>query len=101
MTTDQWADVERLLDQAMRLPLSARGAFAAAIHDPAVRHEVESLLHAEDGGPTIDPSSIIGDAARSCLDEPPPGRMIGHFRIIRPIDRGAMGLIFLARDVTL
>jgi eukaryotic-like serine/threonine-protein kinase len=101
MTTGQWAEVERLLDEAMRLPLAARPAFAADIDDAAVRHEVESLLHAEDDGATLDPSSIIGEAARSLLDEPPPGRMIGNFRIIRPIDRGAMGLVFLARDVTL
>jgi eukaryotic-like serine/threonine-protein kinase len=101
MTAAQWAEVERLLDQAMRLPPAERAAFVTDVADPAVRHEVESLLHADDDGPAIDPSSIIGDAARSFLDEPPPGRMIGHFRIIRLIDRGAMGLVFLARDVTL
>jgi serine/threonine protein kinase len=46
-------------------------------------------------------TAIVSDAARAMLDAPAPGCMLGHFRIVREIGRGAMGEIYLAHDLRL
>jgi tetratricopeptide (TPR) repeat protein len=100
VTSDQWAEVERLLHEALRLSPTEQAKLLANIDDLAVRAEVTSLIEAErEPGPTL--GGVVRDAAAAVLDQPMPGRMIGHFRVIKRIGRGGMGEVFLAHDVNL
>jgi eukaryotic-like serine/threonine-protein kinase len=101
LTTDRLAKVEQLLHEAMQLAPSKRAAFVANINDADVRAEVSSLLAAEgeQGKSTI--NDVIGEAAQVALDEPFAGHVLGHFRVVRQIGRGAMGEVYLAEDVKL
>jgi tetratricopeptide (TPR) repeat protein len=101
VTGDRWAEVERLLHEAMQLAPNRRAAFVANIAAADVRAEVASLLaaHSERGASVID--AVIGDAAQAVLDEPFTGRVLGHFRVVRQIGRGAMGEVYLAQDLKL
>ena len=101
MTPDRLAKVEQLLHEAMQLAPSKRAAFVANINDADVRAEVSSLLAAEgeQGKSTI--NDVIGEAAQVALDEPFAGHVLGHFRVVRQIGRGAMGEVYLAEDVKL
>jgi serine/threonine-protein kinase len=73
----------------------------ADISNADVRAEVSSLLAAEcePDGSIVD--AVIGEAAQAVLDEPFTGHMVGHFQVIKPIGRGAMGEVYLAQDMEL
>src|SRR5262245_11216479 len=99
MTRDQLVTIERLLHEALQLPSSTRAAFVTGISDADVRQEVASLL-AADADPTSGIGLVIGEAA-ALATERLAGRLIGHFRIIRPLGHGAMGEVYLAEDLKL
>ena len=101
MTADRWAEVEQLLHDALQLRPEERAAFLADISNADVRAEVSSLLAAEcePDGSIVD--AVIGEAAQAVLDEPFTGHMVGHFQVIKPIGRGAMGEVYLAQDMKL
>ena len=101
MKDQQRDQAERLLHQARQLGPNERLAFAEAIADKQVRGEVLSLLAAEaqTAGPSIE--VIIAAAAQSAAGELETGRIIAHFRIMRPIASGGMGEVYLADDLKL
>jgi serine/threonine protein kinase len=98
MRGDQLESVERLLQEAQQLPASGRTAFLAGIGDPEIRKEIESLLGA-DADRDSGIGSVISEAA--VLTGELAGRLIGHFRIIRPLGHGAMGEVYVAEDAKL
>ncbi|HEU0004592.1 MAG TPA: protein kinase [Terriglobia bacterium] len=101
MTADRWAEVERLLHDALQRTPEERAAFLADISNADVRAEVSSLLAAEcePDGSIVD--AVIAEAASTVVEEPFTGRTLGHFRVLRQLGRGAMGEVYLAQDVKL
>jgi len=97
VTADRWAEVERLLHDALQRKPEDRAAFLARIGNADVRAEVSSLLAAEcePDGSIVD--AVIGEAASTVVEEPFKGRTLGHFRVLRQLGHGAMGEVYLAK----
>jgi serine/threonine protein kinase/formylglycine-generating enzyme required for sulfatase activity/dienelactone hydrolase len=95
---DRWGDVERLFHEAMQLKPQERGAFLESIESDDIRGEVASLVASSGDCATSAVGAVIGDAAAAALSEPLTGSSLGHFRIVRPLGRGAMGEVYLAQD---
>jgi hypothetical protein len=104
MTTDQWRRVRELFEAALAAaPADAQAWLQAQPADVAVRAEVASLLehHTQAGAflaeplPERAPELLADDGALE------PGALVGHFRIVREIGRGAMGHVYLADDINL
>ncbi len=82
-----------LLDQALERPPEEQRALldAACGGDRALYWEVEALLETEaDGG------VLAGPAFSVHSDDPVVGRRIDHYRLIRLLERGGMGAVYLA-----
>src|SRR6267154_1890962 len=99
MTSDRLEAVERLLQEVMRLAPSDRASFVANISDTGIRDEVATLL-AADADPASGIGAVVGEAAARTV-QPLAGRLLGHFRILRPLGHGAMGEVYLAEDLKL
>jgi len=101
MTAESWREVERLLHEALQLAPGARAAFVANIGDPNLRAEVESLLAADSAESNSKLGLLIGEAAQAALQAPLEGSVLGHFRVLREIGHGGMGVVYLAQDLKL
>src|SRR5882672_9138482 len=73
--------------------------------DSAVRHEVASLLdhHSRAGAFLVD--SVVDRVLPALVEEDETaleeGTLVGHYKILRELGRGAMGRVYLATDTRL
>jgi eukaryotic-like serine/threonine-protein kinase len=116
---DRWGRVERLFEDALALPPTAREAFldAECGDDGELRHRLASLLAAHDALATqpaghgfldaLDSgraAALLGDPGADAAADPhldpdaADPAAIGRYGVIRRLGRGGMGIVYLARD---
>src|SRR6516225_4484547 len=84
--TDRWKLIQDIFQAALDLPLSERDAYLARAcsGDEDLRSEVSSLLASDLKG--------LADAAST----PEIGLRVGPYRLVRELDSGGMGIVYLA-----
>src|SRR6516225_8116331 len=98
--TDRWSLMERLFQGAVDRPPSERAEFLkkACAGDEALRLEVESLLVNDNNATTGIDSLVAGDLREMVhgSDTSEIGVRVGPYRLVRELDSGGMGVVYLA-----
>ncbi len=108
MTAERWQEIKSIVARAAEMPVGERANLLAArcANDPDLRFEVESLLAAADAADSLPRAraaiasatgALVGEQdaqLRSRLE-----KVLSHqYEIIRPLGRGGMGTVYLARE---
>jgi TolB-like protein/tetratricopeptide (TPR) repeat protein len=100
-----WVDALAAFDELVGLDSSARQTRLNAIGatDPALLSAVERLLAADSRADAVlrEVDSVLGDAPPDSDPLQLVGRTLSHFRIVAPVGRGGMGVVYRAEDLRL
>jgi len=99
-----WPAISALLDEALELPVAARGAWLEARTDvdPARRLAVERILSRQVDVESDDflgtlPPLMKSPPPSPAFAEPEAGTLVGPWRIVAPLGRGGMSTVWRAR----
>jgi eukaryotic-like serine/threonine-protein kinase len=95
---DRWNRIEEIFQSALERPPSERSEYVAQAcgDDAELRLEIESLL-ANDNATTAIDSVVAGDlrVLVQTSDAYEIGRRVGPYRLVRELDSGGMGIVYL------
>jgi serine/threonine protein kinase len=110
MKLERWHMIEELYHSASDLPDGQRETYLrnACDGDQALLEEVKSLLqHGSGPEDFLDTQAVTIMAKAIAADEfhtskpSLEGKILSHFRILEPIGRGGMGIVYAAEDLKL
>jgi non-specific serine/threonine protein kinase/serine/threonine-protein kinase len=101
MTPERWQRIKEIFDRAVECEGAERARLLDELcgGDAELRAEVELLLAADAADSTFIETPAVAGAAEmfgAVQPEPSPGQRIGSYRLIHEIDRGGMGIVYLA-----
>ena len=98
--TDRWNLIQDILLSALELPTAERAEYVAHAcgDDKDLRSEVVSLLANDSRQTATLHSALAGDLKRLAEDLSPSeaGLRVGPYRLVRELDGGGMGIVYLA-----
>jgi serine/threonine protein kinase len=100
MTTERWRLVEEIFQKALELPGVERAQYLVNVCgvDDDLLSEVESLLASNESDIDTIQSLVAGDLKELAEDSRSPeiGARVGPYRLVRELDCGGMGIVYLA-----